>query len=75
MSSIRRNGAFLQLVAARRSELPGAIKHQVWGRPGELLHLDARKLGRILKVGHRITGNARDTVDGAGWEYVRVAIG
>jgi len=46
----------------------------VWSRPGELLHLDVRKLGRILKVGHRITGNPRDTVDGAGRGYVRVAI-
>jgi hypothetical protein len=25
-------------------------------RPGELLHLDVKKLGRILRVGHRITG-------------------
>ena len=43
-------------------------------RPGELLHLDVKKLGRIVRVGHRITGNPRDRVDGAGWEYVHVAI-
>lgn len=43
-------------------------------RPGELLHLDVKKLGRIVKVGHRITGDQRDRVDGAGWEYVQVAI-
>lgn len=41
---------------------------------GELLHLDVKKLGRIVKVGHRITGNLRDSVEGAGWEYVHVAI-
>jgi AraC-like DNA-binding protein len=41
---------------------------------GELLHLDIKKLGRIVKVGHRITGNPRDRTDGAGWEYVHVAI-
>jgi transposase InsO family protein len=43
-------------------------------RPGELLHLDIKKLGRITRIGHRITGNRRDTVEGAGWEYVHVAI-
>jgi len=41
---------------------------------GELLHLDIKRLGRIVKVGHRITGDPRDRVDGAGWEYVHVAI-
>jgi transposase InsO family protein len=43
-------------------------------QPGELLHLDVKKLGRILQVGHRITGDRHDTVEGAGWEYVHVAI-
>jgi transposase InsO family protein len=43
-------------------------------RPGELVHLDIKKLGRIRRVGHRITGNRRDTVRGAGWEFVHVAI-
>jgi transposase InsO family protein len=43
-------------------------------RPGELLHLDIKKLGRIVRVGHRVTGNRRDTVEGAAWEYVHVAI-
>jgi len=43
-------------------------------RPGELIHLDIKKLARIVRVGHRITGDRRDTVEGAGWEYVHVAI-
>jgi transposase InsO family protein len=42
--------------------------------PGELLHLDIKKLGRIVKIGHRITADRRDSTDGAGWEYVHVAI-
>lgn len=46
----------------------------VRSEPGELLHLDVKKLGRIVQVGHRITGDLRDTVEGAGWEYVHVAI-
>lgn len=43
-------------------------------RPGELIHLDIKKLARIVRVGHRITGDRRDTVEGAGWEFVHVAI-
>ena len=42
--------------------------------PGDLLHLDTKKLGRIERPAHRVTGNRRDTVDGAGWEFAHVAI-
>jgi transposase InsO family protein len=34
----------------------------------------SKKLGRIVRPSHRVTGNRRDTVDGAGWEFVHVAI-
>jgi transposase len=52
-------------------------------RPGELVHIDVKKLGRILKPGHRVTGNKRGQakthrngkpVSLAGWECVHVAI-
>ena len=43
-------------------------------RPGELIHIDVKKLGRIEAVGHRITGDPRDRRRGAGWEYVHVCI-
>ena len=43
-------------------------------RPGDLLHLDTKKLGRIERMSHRVTGNRRDTVDGAGWEYLFVGV-
>ena len=43
--------------------------------PGELIHIDIKKLGRFDRVGHRITGNRRQgETRGAGWEYVHVAI-
>ena len=42
--------------------------------PGELLHIDTKKLGRIERPSHRVTGNRRDSVDGAGWEMLFVAI-
>ena len=42
--------------------------------PGDLLHIDTKKLGRIVRMGHRVTGNPRDTVEGAGWEFLFVAV-
>jgi transposase InsO family protein len=42
--------------------------------PGELLHIDTKKLGRIERPSHRVTGKRRDSVDGAGWEYLFVAV-
>ena len=43
--------------------------------PGELVHVDCKKLGRILKPGHRVTGDRRGQAKGkAGWQYLFVAI-
>jgi len=43
--------------------------------PGELLHLDVKKLARIAgHVGHRIHGDRSKRIQGAGWEFVHVAI-
>jgi transposase InsO family protein len=42
--------------------------------PGELLHIDIKKLGRIGRIGHRITGDRRDRMEGVGWEHVYVAV-
>jgi len=43
-------------------------------RPGDLVHVDVKKLGRIGRVGHRIHGDRRTRVRGIGWEYVHVAV-
>ena len=42
--------------------------------PGEMLHIDTKKLGRIVRPSHRVTGDRRDKVEGAGWEFAHVAI-
>jgi transposase InsO family protein len=41
---------------------------------GDMLHIDTKKLGRIIRPSHRATGDRRDSVDGAGWEFLFVAI-
>ena len=45
-------------------------------RPGELIHVDTKKLGRIDGVGHRITGDrtGQSRTRGIGWECLHVAI-
>ena len=44
-------------------------------RPGELVHVDVKKLGRIIRPGHRVTGDRTSQAKGkAGWQYVFVAI-
>jgi len=43
--------------------------------PGEMIHIDIKKLGRFDRVGHRITGDPQQGKSrGAGWEFVHVAI-
>jgi transposase InsO family protein len=48
--------------------------------PGELIHIDIKKLGKFNRIGHRITGdrhrqsNLRSRGKGPGWEYVHVCI-
>jgi transposase InsO family protein len=44
-------------------------------RPGELVHVDVKKLGRIIRPGHRVTGDRSQRAKGlAGWQYLFVAI-
>lgn len=45
-----------------------------YGAPGDMLHIDIKKLARIHKPGHRMTGNPQDETRGAGWEFLYVAI-
>ena len=44
--------------------------------PGEMIHIDIKKLGRFNQIGHRITGDrtGQSNNRGVGWEYVHIAI-
>jgi transposase InsO family protein len=52
---------------------PPVVRYE-YAHPGDLLHLDIKKLVRIVRPSHRVTGDRRDSVRGHGWEYVFVAI-
>lgn len=45
-----------------------------YAQPGQLLHLDIKKLARFRQPGHRVTGNRQINSGGIGWEYVHLAI-
>lgn len=61
---------------SRLSDLQPAEPVQRYERetPGELLHIDIKKLGRFDQVGHRITGERRQRSRYSGWESLFVAI-
>lgn len=42
--------------------------------PGDMIHLDIKKLGKIDGVGHRIHGDRSKRSRGAGWEYLHVCV-
>lgn len=66
---LRRHG----LVVARGGD--GPVVRYERERPGDLLHLDTKKLGRIVDgPGHRATGDRRRRARGVGWEVLHVAI-
>jgi transposase InsO family protein len=64
----------LQLNKMRMLEPKIPIVRYEHAAPGDLLHLDIKKFARIVKAGHRITGNPKDETRGAGWEFLYVAV-
>jgi transposase InsO family protein len=64
----------LHLNRIRDLEPAPAVLRYEHAAPGDLLHLDIKRLVRIGRVGHRITGDRRSRVKGIGYEFVHVAI-
>lgn len=60
----------------RLAELEPAPPHNryEYAQPGQLLHLDIKKLARFRLPGHRVTDDRTVTSRGIGWEYVHLAI-
>ena len=51
------------------------VRRYVHETPGDMIHIDIKKLGRFERVGHRITGDPQQGKSrGAGWEFVHVSI-
>jgi len=56
-----------------RAPRPPVIRYER-GRPGELLHLDTKKLGRFWQVGKRVLEDGVRRNPRAGWQHVHVAV-
>jgi transposase InsO family protein len=54
-------------------ERPEIVRYER-AAPGELIHIDTKKLGKIDGIGHRITGERLHRKGKLGWEYLHVAI-
>lgn len=52
------------------------VKRYQRDHPGELIHIDIKKLGKFSRTGHRITGERKgqSSTRGVGWEFVHVCI-
>jgi transposase InsO family protein len=80
LSTVSRWLARIGLGKRSRLEPPEPPNRYERARPGELIHVDVKKLGRILRPGHRVTGNRRDRFTDArgygvaGWEFVHVCV-
>ena len=73
-ATVARTLAQLGVARLPAVEVAPAGRRYEWERPGQLVHVDIKKLGRIGGIGHRITGDRRQRVRGIGWEFVHVAI-
>jgi transposase InsO family protein len=58
----------------RSLDPPPAVIRYEHKHPGDLVHFDIKRLARIRKPGHRVTGNRSKESRGAGWEYLHIAI-
>jgi transposase InsO family protein len=57
-----------------RLEPPEPANRYERRHPGELLHIDVKKLGKIGRPGHRVNGDRRTRSRGIGWEYVHICV-
>ena len=73
-STVSRILTRLRLNKAKMLEPQIPIVRYEHAAPGDLLHIDIKKLARIVKPGHGITGNPQDETRGAGWEFLYVAV-
>jgi transposase InsO family protein len=73
VSRILRRLGLNKMSALEPAEPVCRYEHQ---HPGELIHIDIKKLGKINGVGHRITGDRRGQSNGrgTGWEFTHVCI-
>ena len=74
IATVSRCMSKLGLSRLERLEPAAPVVRYERAAPGELLHLDTKKLGRIGGLGHRVTGQRQHRNRGIGWDMVHLAI-
>jgi transposase InsO family protein len=66
----------LGLTSLKALEPVEPVRRYECDSPGDLIHIDIKKLGRFTQTGHRITGDraGQSNRRGVGWEFVHVGI-
>jgi transposase InsO family protein len=67
---LRRHG----LNRLRSLDPPPPVIRYEHKHPGDLIHFDIKRLARIRRPGHRVTGQRCGESRGVGWEYLHIAI-
>jgi transposase InsO family protein len=73
VSRVLRRAGLSRLKNLEPAEPPRRYERE---RPGDMIHIDIKKLGRFERVGHRITGDRKgqSSSRGVGWEFVHVCV-
>ncbi len=71
VGAVLRRGGLGHLRSLEPEEPPNRYERR---HPGELLHVDVKKLARIKRPGHRVHGDRSREYRGAGWEFVHVCV-
>lgn len=71
VAAVLRREGISQLKQLEAKEPAARYEH---AGPGEMIHIDIKKLGRFWRPGHRVTGDPSQDSAGAGWEFVHVCV-
>ena len=74
LSTVARHATAMGLNRLKALDPQPPVQRYEHERPGELVHLDTKRLVRFRRPGHRVTGDRTVESPGAGWEFLHVAI-
>lgn len=74
LSTVARHVRALGLHRLEALEPKPPVQRYEHERPGELVHLDIKRLSRFWRPGHRLTGSRLMQSEGAGYQFMHVAV-
>ena len=77
LASLSSVGRYVKLLGLHRLEVldpKPPVQRYEHAHPGELVHLDTKRLARFRQPGHRVTGNRHVKSTHVGWQFMHIAI-